>query len=250
MSPLETYVLALSKALHVGGEERDRILDEIRQHLDEAKLEFRAAGHSDEEAERLVIRRFGDPRDVCRNFATIYKSSPIRFIMNLFVQERTLMRVTIFRTLDWAIIVGIGLIAGLSAFGCSHFITPKLEAVVHFHSAPKAFVMIVFESVSDFLSTYWWALAILIAACVVVTKKWVQRDLFGPILKCGASAVSAGLVIWMFLGLGACIFGFHVASSDMVVIEYLNKVRHQQDKGAAEQPVADPAGQPSVPQAK
>jgi hypothetical protein len=46
MSLLEAYVQALSRDLTVGGEERERILAELRQHLEEAKLEFIAAGHA------------------------------------------------------------------------------------------------------------------------------------------------------------------------------------------------------------
>jgi hypothetical protein len=56
---------------HLRGSARDvrRILSESEEHLRDATSELRAAGASEEEAQRRAIERFGHPRTVARRFS-------------------------------------------------------------------------------------------------------------------------------------------------------------------------------------
>jgi len=62
---------------------RREVVRELRSHIDDFVLAARAAGHDEDEIERLVRASFGDPRQMGRNFAWVYRRD--RAILRLAV---------------------------------------------------------------------------------------------------------------------------------------------------------------------
>jgi hypothetical protein len=52
---------------------RREVARELRSHVDDFVAAARGAGHQDNEIERMVLENFGDPRQVGRNFAWVYR---------------------------------------------------------------------------------------------------------------------------------------------------------------------------------
>ena len=52
---------------------RREVLLELRAHLEDFVNAGRAGGHSEEEIERLLVERFGDPRQIAGQFAWVYR---------------------------------------------------------------------------------------------------------------------------------------------------------------------------------
>lgn len=65
---VERYLHELRRSLPRGVEEREEIILEARDHLLEVAASLTAAGISPEEAERRAVRRFGDAREIARQY--------------------------------------------------------------------------------------------------------------------------------------------------------------------------------------
>jgi hypothetical protein len=66
------------------GKRRQALLRELRSHVEDFMLGAREAGHSDDEIQRLVLANFGDPSQIARDFAWVYR------------HERTMLRISVF----------------------------------------------------------------------------------------------------------------------------------------------------------
>jgi len=66
------------------GKRRREAARELRSHVEDLVLFARSAGHADDEIERMVLERFGDPRQMARNFAWVYR------------RERAVLALTVF----------------------------------------------------------------------------------------------------------------------------------------------------------
>src|SRR5579863_7470443 len=66
------------------GKRRREAASELRSHVEDLVLFARSAGHADDEIERMVLERFGDPRQMARNFAWVYR------------RERAVLALTVF----------------------------------------------------------------------------------------------------------------------------------------------------------
>jgi hypothetical protein len=66
--PIEHFLLRLRAELRCSSFETERILDEVRDHLEESAERLRAKGATPEEAEREAVARFGSAELVARAF--------------------------------------------------------------------------------------------------------------------------------------------------------------------------------------
>jgi hypothetical protein len=80
------------------GKRRREVVRELRSHIDDFVLDARGAGHREDEIERMILANFGDPRQVGRDFAWVYR------------RERALLRLCVFALSTLAV-------ASLSAVG-------------------------------------------------------------------------------------------------------------------------------------
>src|SRR5262245_49572051 len=53
---------------------RSEIARELRSHLEDATEVARAAGHDEAEIERIIASRFGEPEEIARRFADVYRT--------------------------------------------------------------------------------------------------------------------------------------------------------------------------------
>jgi hypothetical protein len=67
-----------------GGKRRQEIARELRAHIEDFVLIAREAGHTEEEIAKLVAANFGDPQEIAKEFATVYR------------RERAIQRVSVF----------------------------------------------------------------------------------------------------------------------------------------------------------
>src|ERR1051326_4032643 len=66
------------------GRRRSEIARELRTHIEGFVLIAQEAGHTGAEIERLVLANFGDPREIAREFAWVYR------------RERAILRISVF----------------------------------------------------------------------------------------------------------------------------------------------------------
>jgi len=76
MSTRDNLVKKIVRSLKVSSDDRSEIESELASHLDDMIDEARATGRNDSEIEDLVISRFGDPDDIARRFAGVYRPYP------------------------------------------------------------------------------------------------------------------------------------------------------------------------------
>ena len=85
---IDAYLDALAKTLNVGPARARRILAECGDHLREAAAAREAEGASAAEAARVVVERFGSPRDVARRFAAAEgRLLPASLFMEIMVRS-------------------------------------------------------------------------------------------------------------------------------------------------------------------
>lgn len=101
---------------------RREAVRELRSHVEDFFLSARAAGHGDDEIERMVLERFGDPRQMARNFAWVYR------------RERAILAVTVFAlsSLAVAAVVAAGVLTAQAALAIGFGIPlPRVLASRH-----------------------------------------------------------------------------------------------------------------------
>jgi hypothetical protein len=84
---------------------RNDLSRELRAHIECIVSDARRVGHSGSEIERLVLARFGDPREMCRNFAWVYRGDRAAYRLAAFAIS----------TLIVAIVIGFAMVAVQSA---------------------------------------------------------------------------------------------------------------------------------------
>ncbi|HLK68002.1 MAG TPA: hypothetical protein VKU19_31430 [Bryobacteraceae bacterium] len=99
------------------------VLRELRSHVDDFVLHARCAGHPDDEIERMVLASFGDPQQMGRNFAWVYR------------RERAVRRLATFSlsTLATALLTASAILAVQAGVG-EGFGTPILRTIGTHHT--------------------------------------------------------------------------------------------------------------------
>jgi hypothetical protein len=89
-------VLASSGVM--SGRSRSEIARELRAHLEDATEGARAAGHDEAEIERVISLRFGEPEEIARRFAEVYRAErfTIYFVSFFLLAAAALMAVSAF----------------------------------------------------------------------------------------------------------------------------------------------------------
>src|SRR5262245_6701504 len=89
-------VLASSGAL--SRRSRNEIARELRAHLEDAAEEARAAGQDEAEIGRVISLRFGEPEEIARRFAEVYRAErlAIYFVAFFLLAAASLMAVSAF----------------------------------------------------------------------------------------------------------------------------------------------------------
>ena len=64
---------------------RQDLLRELTTHVDDFVLLARQAGRGDEEIERLLVANFGDPQQIARQFAWVYRRERIMLHLSVFL---------------------------------------------------------------------------------------------------------------------------------------------------------------------
>jgi hypothetical protein len=109
------------------GKRRQEVQRELRTHIEAFMLAAREVGHDDAEIERLVLANFGDPGQIARGFAWVYRRE--RRVLGVFVF--VLSTVALASSLSAAI---LAMQAGVSfAFG-----TPILHVLASRHTVIEA----------------------------------------------------------------------------------------------------------------
>jgi hypothetical protein len=75
MPSLEEYLAHLARQLCLDTPTKEKILEEIRSHLEESAANFRAQGYSPEKSMALAIARFGEAEKVARMMRQVYFDS-------------------------------------------------------------------------------------------------------------------------------------------------------------------------------
>ena len=83
--PIEGYIAQLARRLHLPAAERDAVLAEVREHLQERAGAARESGISEEQAERQAVQAFGTVRRIGRQLRAAHPQpwGPWRWIVGL-----------------------------------------------------------------------------------------------------------------------------------------------------------------------
>jgi len=104
---------------------RREVLRELRAHMEDFIGEGRQSGRSDEEIERLLMERFGDPRQIADQFAWVYQRERTLLHLGAFVICTVLVSLIISATT-------IGIQAGIAFSSGSpvlHILTSRHTAI-------------------------------------------------------------------------------------------------------------------------
>ena len=74
---------------------RREVVRELRAHVEDFVLSARGAGHTEEEAERLVFASFGDPRQIAMQFGWVYRKQRAVLRVSVFVLSTIVVAVAI-----------------------------------------------------------------------------------------------------------------------------------------------------------
>jgi hypothetical protein len=90
---------------------RREVSRELQAHMEDLVLRTRDAGHSDEEVQRLAVASFGDPREIARQFAWVYRKERAVLGLTVFVLSTIAVAASIaavVTTMKAAIAIGLG----------------------------------------------------------------------------------------------------------------------------------------------
>ncbi len=80
------FIGEIVSAARIPSERRRReVLRELQAHIDDFVCGARRAGHTEEEAERLAIASFGDPRQIAVQFGWVYRKQRAILRFSVFV---------------------------------------------------------------------------------------------------------------------------------------------------------------------
>lgn len=72
----EEILRNVGNRLKVRGRRRERVIRELRSHLDESRHQLVLTGHSPDEALRESLESFGDPEDVADMLTAVHRRRP------------------------------------------------------------------------------------------------------------------------------------------------------------------------------
>ncbi len=74
---------------------RREVLRELQAHVEDFVLYARSAGHTQEEAERLALANFGDPRQIAVQFGWVYRRRRAALRISVFLLSTVTVAITI-----------------------------------------------------------------------------------------------------------------------------------------------------------
>ncbi|HEY2015230.1 MAG TPA: hypothetical protein VGH38_17090 [Bryobacteraceae bacterium] len=74
---------------------RREVLRELRSHVEDFVNAGRQSGHAEADIERLLMERFGDPRQVARQFAWVYRHERAALYLGAFLISTILVSISI-----------------------------------------------------------------------------------------------------------------------------------------------------------
>jgi hypothetical protein len=90
---------------------RREVLRELQAHIEDFVLCARGAGHTEEEAERLALAHFGDPRQIALQFGWVYRKQRAMLRVSAFFLSSTAVAAAIaaiVMSLQAALAIGLG----------------------------------------------------------------------------------------------------------------------------------------------
>src|SRR5579872_3644637 len=84
MRAVDELIEQIANSSQTPGKRRQEIQRELRTHMEDFITAAREAGRDDDEIEKLVVGSFGDPAEIARGFAWVYR------------RERAMVRVGVF----------------------------------------------------------------------------------------------------------------------------------------------------------
>jgi hypothetical protein len=152
------------------GKRRREVQRELRSHIEDFMLAARAAGRDDEEIERLVLASFGDPGQIARDFAWVYRNERRMLRICVFVLS-TLVLASFLSAAILAIQAGVAFGFGvpvLNVLASRHTVIEALDilssvaAYVGFTSLERLFDCRRFQKATGLLTL---VLTVILAAC-------------------------------------------------------------------------------------
>jgi hypothetical protein len=110
------------------GRRRREIQRELRSHMEDLVIAARAAGRDEHDIQRLVLSRFGDPRQIARGFAWVYRHERRALRIGIYTLSTVLLASVLVATI-------LALQAGV-AFGLGR---PIMQVLASKHTLSEAF---------------------------------------------------------------------------------------------------------------
>ena len=96
MTTAERLIAEILAASRIPLERRRReVLRELRAHIEDFVSAGRQSGRREEEIERLLLERFGDPRQIARQFASVYRRERAALCLGAFLISTVLVSLVI-----------------------------------------------------------------------------------------------------------------------------------------------------------
>jgi HAAS domain-containing protein len=128
MSITERLIDEIMAASRIPSEKRRReVLRELRAHVEDFVSAGRRSGRSEEEIERLLVERFGDPRQIAQQFAWVYRRERAALNLGGFLISTVVVSLVI---LAGTISMQAGIMIGFGApvvFGSRHTAVMALD---------------------------------------------------------------------------------------------------------------------------
>ena len=128
MTSAERLIDEIMAASRIPSEKRRReVLRELRAHVEDFVSAGQQSGRGEEEIERLLLERFGDPRQIARQFAWVYRRERAALHLGGFLISTVMVSLVI---LAGTISMQAGMMIGFGApvvFGSRHTVVMALD---------------------------------------------------------------------------------------------------------------------------
>src|SRR5260370_8213740 len=130
MSIIDRLIDEIMAASRIPSEKRRReVLRELRAHVEDFVSAGRQSGRGEEDIERLLLERFGDPRQIARQFAWVYRRERAALCLGAFLISTVVVSLVISAAalpIQAGMAFGVGA-PGLPVFGSRHTPIPPLD---------------------------------------------------------------------------------------------------------------------------
>jgi cytochrome bd-type quinol oxidase subunit 2 len=209
MHSADNLIARIVSASQVPSERRrQEIVRELRAHIEDFVLIARESGRSEEEVERLVIDNFGDPSEIGRDFAAVYRRERTIQRLSVFVLA-TLAAGSVITTIVLGLQAGMALSLGVPVarvFGAQHL---RMESLYLVCTVAAYFGLLFLEKLFD-RQRFLKAVAVLTAAFGVLTLVTLPAEALAAAFISGALLRTLQLFVkrkaWR-VGAAACCFG-------------------------------------------